>query len=122
MHSGQHPWKPDEGDCPPKTLVCDECGIAFQKPIFATVSVSGRTQTYYACPRCMAKVSNVKASTGEEEKKPVLSAEDKRLTAEPEVAVKCPHFFGYLRKHQKNTPFPDECLTCLRMVECMLLN
>jgi len=31
----------------------------------------------------------------------------------------CPHYFGYLRKLPKNLPIPDECLGCLRIVECL---
>jgi len=31
----------------------------------------------------------------------------------------CPHHFGYLVEHPKNTPIPDECLTCIKMLECL---
>ncbi len=31
----------------------------------------------------------------------------------------CPHYFGYLKKLPKNVPIPDECLGCLRIVECL---
>ncbi len=31
----------------------------------------------------------------------------------------CPHYFGYLKKLPKNLPIPDECLGCLRIVECL---
>ncbi|NIR87481.1 hypothetical protein GWO13_07945, partial [Candidatus Bathyarchaeota archaeon] len=30
----------------------------------------------------------------------------------------CPHFLGYLKKIPKDTPLPDECLTCPRIFEC----
>jgi outer membrane biosynthesis protein TonB len=32
----------------------------------------------------------------------------------------CPHHFGYLRDHPKNTPIPNECLTCTSIMECLL--
>jgi len=33
----------------------------------------------------------------------------------------CPHYFGYLgEQHPKNTPMPNECLTCTRIMECLL--
>jgi DNA-directed RNA polymerase subunit RPC12/RpoP len=124
MQREQDSWKPDEEECPQKPhgkdFTCDECGKAFQRPILATVFTSDQTQTYYACPRCMAKVQSFRVTSKEkEEKAPVLTAEPRRVKAEPEAAAKCVHFFGYLNKHQKNTPFPDDCLTCARMVECM---
>jgi len=31
----------------------------------------------------------------------------------------CPHHFGYLATHLKNTPIPQECLTCQKLLECI---
>jgi len=31
----------------------------------------------------------------------------------------CPHHFGYLGGHPKNTPIPNECLTCIKIMECL---
>ena len=31
----------------------------------------------------------------------------------------CPHHFGYLGEHPKNTPIPNECLTCIKIMECL---
>jgi len=36
-----------------------------------------------------------------------------------ETPLECPHYFGYLKKFPKNVPIPDECLGCLRIVECL---
>ncbi len=36
-----------------------------------------------------------------------------------EKTPECPHYFGYLRKLPRNVPIPDECLGCLRIVECL---
>jgi DNA-directed RNA polymerase subunit RPC12/RpoP len=124
MQREQDTWKLDEGDCPlhhEKDFTCDACGRTFQRPILATLLTSGQTQTYYACPRCMTKVQSFRASAKEkDEKGTTLSVKSGKLTAEPEGAAKCGHFFGYLNKHQKNMPFPDECLTCAKMVECII--
>jgi hypothetical protein len=35
---------------------------------------------------------------------------------------KCPHHFGYLAERPKNTPFPEECLLCSKVVECIVKN
>ena len=32
----------------------------------------------------------------------------------------CPHHFGYLADLPKNVPFPEECLLCTRVVECII--
>jgi len=40
----------------------------------------------------------------------------------PEVYVdlKCLHGFGYLSQRPKNEEIPSECLTCVKLLECML--
>jgi len=102
-------------------FTCDECGRTFARPILATVSGSGQVQKYYACPRCMTKVSTGNASRGEEEREPAVSLRETRKPAmESENSVKCENFFGYLRKRPKDTAIPEECLTCSKMVECLL--
>jgi hypothetical protein len=40
--------------------------------------------------------------------------------AKREDSVKCTHFLGYLKKRSKEAPIPDECLTCDKMIECMV--
>ena len=32
----------------------------------------------------------------------------------------CSYHFGYLREHPKNTPIPNECLTCTKIMECLM--
>lgn len=120
----QDSWNLDEDDCPQKTresnFTCDECGKAFQKPILATISASGQSRTYYACPRCLTNVRNMKAPTKEkEEKGPVLTEEEPPKPPQESNDSSCTHSFGYLKKHEKSMPFPDECLTCPKMVECL---
>ncbi|MCW3993295.1 MAG: hypothetical protein NWE85_01855 [Candidatus Bathyarchaeota archaeon] len=95
-------------------FVCNECGGTFQKPILATVSCDGRMRIYHACPRCMVRINK-------ERKNITISREDiKKPLVKLENNVKCKHFFGYLKKRPKDTAVPDECLTCSKMIECLL--
>ncbi|MEM3874241.1 MAG: hypothetical protein QXU45_03835 [Candidatus Bathyarchaeia archaeon] len=102
-------------------LVCNGCGENFEKPVLATIVSSGSSRTYYACPRCLTKVGDVKPTRhdkgGEEEKASTVVV--RRSGESVSEGVECKHFFGYLRKRPKNTPIPDECLTCSRMIECL---
>jgi hypothetical protein len=102
-------------------LLCDGCGENFEKPILATIVSGGSSRTYYACPRCLTKVGDVKPAKCEEGRE-----EEKASTVVVRKSGKsysdktgCEHFFGYLKKRPKNTPIPDECLTCSKMVECL---
>ena len=109
LHKEDHSFERNSID-----FVCNECGGTFQKPILATVSYNGRVRVYHACPRCMSRISK-------EGKKITISREDvKKPLVKPENNVRCKHFFGYLKKRPKDVPFPDECLTCDKMIECLL--
>jgi len=48
-------------------------------------------------------------------KKPVEAAETNKTGPQ-----NCPHYLGYLKERAKNTPIPDECLTCPEVTKCML--
>jgi len=101
---------------------CTGCNGTFQKPILATVSSRGCVKTYYACPRCLSKVDDVKQHKDEEDKETSISIEKvKKVTvAKHEDNVKCKHFFGYLKKRSKDVSIPDDCLTCDKMIECLM--
>jgi hypothetical protein len=38
----------------------------------------------------------------------------------PKGSPECAHHFGYLRTLPKNTPIPDECFGCTRIMECFM--
>ncbi len=44
----------------------------------------------------------------------------KPAESKEETPTGCPHHFGYLSKRPKDIPIPEECLTCRKMVQCML--
>lgn len=60
----------------------------------------------------------MKRDISEEEEKASTVAVRKKEESESDE-VKCGHFLGYLKKRPKNTPIPDECLTCSKMIECL---
>jgi len=49
----------------------------------------------------------------EEEKPPTTPS---KLQTRP---TGCNHYLGYLKNFPKNTPIPDECFGCLKMIECL---
>jgi DNA-directed RNA polymerase subunit RPC12/RpoP len=115
----------DEDDSPyakehPSSHRCAGCDEEYEKPILATVTSGGRVQTYYACPRCLSKVGAVKQQ--QEEAREVSASPEivRKAAAKSEEGVKCSHFMGYLKKRSKDAAYPEECLTCDKMIECML--
>ena len=106
-----------------EVYTCSECHDEFSKPLLATVSSRGNVETYYACPRCLSKVSDVKRREAEEDKREAsfsVEALKKAGAVKHEADVKCQHFVGYLKKREKGVAIPDECLTCDKMIECMM--
>jgi hypothetical protein len=97
---------------------CSECAGHYQKPILATMFANGSVQTYYACPHCLAKLDTAKTHEARESKKPSAKPY-RRLDVKAVTGTKCKHHLGYLKSRPKNTPIPDECLTCDRMIECL---
>jgi len=100
---------------------CSTCGEEFETPLLAMISSGFLVEEYYACPKCLSKVAsierhkNVEVDEAEEEEEPLkMEVED---TTEETVA--CPHHFGYLKRRPKNTPIPEECFTCSKMIDCM---
>lgn len=108
--------------------MCSACGEMFNAPLLAMVFSDYLVEEYYACPRCLSKVRSV------ERREPVEVAEEEAESLESGLGMKvedamkdvameetggCGHHLGYLRQRPKNTPIPEECLTCSKMIECM---
>jgi len=109
----------DVSNNPHADFTCDTCGENYRKPLLATVRSSGESQQYYACPRCMVKVGELKTERTREKREQTTSV---RELEAPVTGSKgssdCGHFLGYLAKRSRDTPIPEECLTCSKMIEC----
>ena len=104
---------------------CNTCGEEFETPLFAVISSGYLREEYLACPRCLAKVRTVdrqkhvepeEAEEEEDEESGEMEVKDK---VEMEETVVCAHHLGYLKRRPKNSPIPEECLTCTKMIDCI---
>lgn len=97
---------------------CGRCGRTVSVPVRLTdLSRRPFEETYYACPFCFSRldVENV------EEHLEHSHGHEKRVGGKVAVAVSnCSHDFGYLRSRPKDSAIPDECLTCPRILQCMV--
>ena len=101
---------------------CSTCGEEFKTPLLAMVSSGFIVEEYYACPKCLSKVGSLEQpenlevddAVNEEEEALEMKIED-----DAEESVACMHHLGYLKRRPKNTPIPEECLTCCKMIDCM---
>jgi len=57
------------------------------------------------------------------QEKPKMTAKTQKSKAQaaqpPASFQKCAHHFGYLRNLPRNTPVPDECFGCPRVMRCL---
>ncbi|RLI20788.1 hypothetical protein DRO54_05345 [Candidatus Bathyarchaeota archaeon] len=110
----------------------EDCGREFEKPILVTNKSINPPQTYLGCPHCLSRIDVEVPEVKKVEEKieqTVKLAEIKKIiekNAKKEKKKKekeegeCPYHFGYLKEKEKDLPIPEECLTCPRMLECML--
>jgi hypothetical protein len=120
------------------------CGRAFDNPLRLTdLSRKPHLETYYACPFCFSKVNEAEESEPYEAENEVehllevreggyempIREEDamKSLKSGTQKELKiattdlnCPHQVGYLKKRAKDQPVPDSCLTCPKILQCMV--
>jgi len=88
------------------------CEKSFDKPTVLTDLSEIPRETYYACPYCNSRID--------------IIVEDVKIvgvktTEYPKVfdsPAKCAHYFGFLNALPTDTPIPDECLICPKVLQC----
>ena len=111
---------------------CGACGEPVEIPILAMILSDSAAEKYYACPRCLSKIANISKKPEIKEafeinvdentlKKEIAEPERLEITTEGSVEEprSCEHFLGYLKERPKDTSIPEECLTCINMIDCM---
>ena len=106
-----------------QAIVCSyvKCGKIFSEPIELTVRAGRESsiETYHACPHCFSRVSvsdNLEKDLGEA---PLFALKNASKDIKHNDVVSCGHFLGYLKTRPKDSPIPDDCLTCSRILKCM---
>ena len=111
-----------------ENAVCDVCGEEFEQPLLAELISGDHAEEYYACPRCLTKVGEVERqerievdeAEGEAEAEvEIVEVQQETEPMKPENAPACPYHVGYLKKRPKNSPIPETCFVCSKMIECM---
>ena len=109
----------------PEGISCDNCGDRFEKPLFTTVSSGQVLKEYYACPKCLSKIISVdvqkpkKVNQFETNRYEETKAEVKEEIKKEDKILGCKNTIGYLKRRTKNTPIPEECFICNKMIDCM---
>jgi hypothetical protein len=103
---------------------CETCGRAFETPIQLTNLSASPSEIYNACPFCFSKQNEALEETVDLNtpalKESNESSEESNEDQKSPEQFDCPHYVGYLKKRPKNSPIPEDCLTCEKMIQCLL--
>ena len=109
-----------------------ECEMVFANPIIVQDLSSKNGSSYGACPYCLTEIMMEGDSEVEEEKRTLkkkgaiiekAKAQPPKLKPAEQFSVeehRCPYHFGYLSERSRKEEIPEECMTCQKIVECML--
>lgn len=114
----------------------ERCGKSFASPLRLTdLSHKPRSETYNACPYCFSRMdeydhectnelrlpkkNEYDEETDDDHKRNVKSTVQKE-TEKQTGSVQCPYQMGYLRSRSKDKAVPDTCLTCPKILQCMI--
>ena len=107
--------------------LCDACGRMSDNPIRLTNLSADSMQIYNACPFCFSKLDEkiIFDKEPDDLKVPTSNTSSAILRKNQEnkdhsEELECPHYLGYLKKRPKNTSIPEACLTCEKMIQCVL--
>ncbi len=106
------------------------CGKEFTTPLKTKNLSSKQAEVYDACPYCLTEITIEKPSVVIDLKKEVETEKDesektsvsfrKEPLTTPSKPQECQHYMGYLSKRSRTEKIPEECITCPKIVECML--
>jgi len=95
----------------------NSCKKTFDKPLKTLNLQQDPAKSYAACPYCLTKIEELETNKPVKTKIEHLS---KKESKPKEKTNTCQYFFGYLSQREKKADFPEECMICTQIVDCML--
>ncbi len=109
-----------------------KCNKEFASSITVYDVSSANTETYEGCPFCLTAIEQAEDSDDDEreqklkinenqisEVKSILMDANSESNENPSPQ-KCPEHFGYLNQRSRGEKTPEECMSCSKLIDCML--
>jgi len=79
-------------------------------------------ELYTACPYCLTEATDAFAEKSNKPEKTVKETilRKEKTALNKENSADCHYHFGCLSEREKKEQIPDECLSCIDILECML--
>jgi hypothetical protein len=117
-----------------KNFTCPnpKCNKEFTSPITVYDLSSANTDKYDGCPYCLTAIETAEDSDNDEKEQELeingnkidkvrsfLMDANSESNKNPSPQ-KCPKHFGYLNQRSRGEKTPEECMSCPKLIECML--
>jgi transcriptional antiterminator len=103
-------------------LVCPNkaCGKVFNKPL-KTQNLKGSKEHYNACPYCLAEITinEMEGKNPPEKTDTEATFSNSEPSKKEEKSFTCKHYSGYMSEKEHRQQFPEECMICRELIECM---
>ncbi len=106
-----------------KTCPNSSCSKVFTAPLRAVNLQQDASEPYDACPFCLTKLAESSTAKIGPEEEPVTiktALPSQKQFESKQKPPECHHYLGYLGDRQNRDQFPDECMVCKDIVDCML--
>jgi len=105
-------------------IICPnpKCHRKIEEPILLSNLSTAPAEQYYACPYCLIKLEVTSAQPEKEKEKEKKKEEPpfEQPEKEEKGPSRCAGYFGYLASRPENAPIPKECLTCPKVLDCVM--
>jgi hypothetical protein len=96
------------------------CKKKFTKPILISNYSINPPDHYHGCPFCFSKIDPIIEQKIDTKESLIKNRFETEKVVSESLHESCPHYFGYLSQHYKDAIISMECLSCLKMSDCIL--
>jgi hypothetical protein len=107
-----------------KAFTCQNpnCKKTFTTPLKTLNLQQKPTEPYFSCPYCLTQIENEQTQEKEEKLEETVTQTENDQVERAKSSVTpaaCQYHLGYLNERSSKEQFPDDCLVCKDIVECM---
>ncbi len=105
-------------------LTCpnNACRKVFSKPLKTLNRQQTSKEPFYACPYCLTEITltEVESDNAPEETTAEIAIPAEKPSQNQEQLSYCKHYFGYMSEKEHKKQMPEECMLCLKIIDCMV--
>lgn len=96
-----------------------DCQKKFENLILVHDKSKEPAEIFYGCPYCFFKLDPTATNVLKKIEK-MVEIKESYSSSKKEIVSNCPHYFGYLSEHFRDSIIPKQCLECEKMSSCII--